>query len=104
MTKFSKMELRKLCSPALLYFMISMTVWVMVALQNLSGDRNTLYIGSVQMYVPNVIVIFIFKLIYILFWTWILNLICKDGHSTISWLLVLAPLILSVLSMATVTN
>jgi hypothetical protein len=38
--------------------------------------------------------VFIIKLIYILFWTWVLNLICKDGHTNISWLLVLLPFIL----------
>jgi hypothetical protein len=37
---------------------------------------------------------FIVKLIYILFWSWVLNLICKDGHTGISWLLVLFPFIL----------
>jgi hypothetical protein len=34
------------------------------------------------------------ELLYIFFWTWVLNLICKDGHTTISWLLVLFPFIL----------
>jgi hypothetical protein len=38
--------------------------------------------------------VFIVKLIYIFFWTWILNLMCKDGHSEISWFLVLLPFIL----------
>jgi hypothetical protein len=40
------------------------------------------------------LLLFVVKLIYILFWTWILNLICKDGHSGISWLLVLVPFVL----------
>jgi hypothetical protein len=30
----------------------------------------------------------------VLFWTYILNLICKDGHVGLSWLLVLLPWIL----------
>lgn len=33
-------------------------------------------------------------LVYIIFWTWILNLICKAGYKVISWILVLAPFVL----------
>ena len=32
-------------------------------------------------------------LIYIVFWTWVLNLICKAGYKLISWLLILVPFI-----------
>jgi hypothetical protein len=38
--------------------------------------------------------VFLVKIVYILFWTWILNLICKDGHTGIAWFLVLIPFIL----------
>ncbi len=31
-------------------------------------------------------------LIFALFWTWILNLICKSGFSIVSWVLVLFPI------------
>ena len=34
------------------------------------------------------------KLLYILFWTWILNLMCKAGATEIAWFLVLLPLII----------
>jgi len=30
---------------------------------------------------------------YVVFWTWILDLICKAGYSTISWILVFFPFI-----------
>jgi len=38
--------------------------------------------------------IFIIKVVYILFWTWILNLMCKDGYTNIAWFLVLLPFVL----------
>ena len=104
MHKLLKTDLRKLCSPALLYFLVSMSIWMLLAIQNITGDVNTLRIGSVNMYVPNVVAVFLFKFIYILFWTWVLNLICKDGHSSISWLLVLVPLFLSLLGMIFTVN
>jgi hypothetical protein len=68
----------------------------MVAFQNM-GNNHELMIGSSMLNLENSPVIFIVKLLYILFWTWILNLICKDGHSGISWLLVFLPVILIVL-------
>lgn len=87
-------RLKDLCSPALLYFLISMVGLIIIALQNITSNMNTLQLAGMHMRVPSLMLLFVIKLIYILFWTWILNLICKDGHSGISWLLVLVPFIL----------
>jgi uncharacterized membrane protein len=92
MAQFPK-SLKELCTPAFIYFIISIIALVMVLLQNM-GNTNSYNIGSFSCSVPSTALIFIIKLIYILFWTWILNLICKDGHVGISWLLVLLPWIL----------
>jgi len=86
-------KLKELCNPALFYFIISVIGLVVSALQNV-GRRNTYVLGGLTRRVPNTGLVFLVKIVYILFWTWILNLICKDGHTTISWLLVLAPFIL----------
>jgi hypothetical protein len=92
MTQFPK-SLKELCTPSLIYFVISIISLAVVLLQNL-GNTNSYHVGSFSCRVPNTAFIFIVKLIYILFWTWVLNLICKDGHSELSWLLVLFPFIL----------
>jgi hypothetical protein len=86
-------SLKELCSPAALYFIISILSLIMIVFQNL-GNSNSYHVGNFSCRVPSTVLIFIIKLIYILFWTWILNLICKDGHTGISWLLVLLPFIL----------
>jgi len=65
----------------------------MILFQNL-GNSNSYHVGNFSCRVPSTMLIFIIKLIYILFWTWVLNLICKDGHTGVSWLLVLLPWIL----------
>jgi hypothetical protein len=70
-----------------------MVALAIVFLQNI-GNSNSYHLGSFSCRVPNTMVVFIVKILYVLFWTWILNLICKDGHSGISWLLVLFPFIL----------
>lgn len=61
--------------------------------QNL-GNSNMYDVGCFSCNVSSTALIFIVKIIYVLFWTWVLNLICKDGHTCISWLLILLPWIL----------
>ena len=92
MAEFPK-TLKELCTPAMLYFVISMIGLVIVLMQNL-GNTNSYHVGSFSCRVPNTAVVFIVKLIYVLFWTYILNLICKDGHTSLSWLLILLPWLL----------
>ena len=92
MAPFPK-TVKELCTPAMIYFVISIIALAMVLLQNLS-NQNSYNVGSFSCRVPSTALVFIIKLIYILFWTWVLNLICKDGHTSISWLLVLRPWIL----------
>lgn len=92
MASFPK-SLKELCLPARVYFIISMIALVLLFFQNL-GYNNSYHVGSFSCRVPSTVMVFIVKLIYILFWTWVLNLICKDGHSGISWLLVLVPYLL----------
>lgn len=86
-------SLKQLCTPAMLYFVISMIALIIVAFQNL-GHRDSYHIGNFSCRVPNTLFVFIIKFIYIVFWTYVLNLICKDGHVGISWLLVLLPWLL----------
>lgn len=92
MAPFPK-TLKELCTPAALYFVISMISLVIVIFQNV-GNTNSYHVGNFSCRVPSTMLVFIIKFIYIAFWTYILNLICKDGHVGLSWLLVLLPWIL----------
>jgi hypothetical protein len=92
MAAFPK-TLKELCTPAALYFIISLLSLFISILQNL-GNTNSYCVGNFSCRVPNTFLVFVIQFIYIVFWTYILNLICKDGHVGISWLLVLLPWIL----------
>ena len=92
MAAFPK-SIKELCTPALLYFVISLIALSIVLMQNL-GNTNSYRVGSFSCRVPNTAAVFIVKIIYVLFWTYILNLICKDGHTGISWLLFILPWVL----------
>lgn len=86
-------KLSQLCTPAYVYFIISVLAIIIAAIQNM-GNNKKYTLGSFSCNVPSCIAIFAIKIVYILFWTWILNLICKDGHKGIAWFLVLLPFIL----------
>lgn len=92
------MEL-SLCTPAMVYLGISTLFLVVVYFQNV-GNINIYCIGTQSCNVSNISMIFIIKVIYILFWTWLLNLICSAGSPSIAWFLVLLPFILMFIMLA----
>tara|TARA_Y100000816_G_scaffold69053_1_gene46199 strand:- start:23562 stop:23822 length:261 start_codon:yes stop_codon:yes gene_type:complete len=57
-------------------------------------NNNVYHCGSYSFLVPSVLMIFLFKIVYLLFWTYILNLLCKDKNSRLAWVLVLFPIVL----------
>jgi hypothetical protein len=65
--------LKELCSPAMLYFIISV-IAILFAL--FSGVK---------------LVAIAMKSVFAIFWTFILNLLCKKGYKSVSWFLVLFP-------------
>lgn len=95
-----------LCTPAHVYLAISLIAWLVIASQNL-GSNQMYCIGSYQCPVQNTMLIFLIKLVSILFWTWILNLMCKSGASMVAWILVLAPFVImsiTIISFMTTTG
>lgn len=88
-----KFQLRKLCTPALIHFVISFIL--LVTLLFFSKDfENEICINKTKCNVGNKLVFFSVEGLLILFWTWILDLICKSGYTVVSWLLILLPFIL----------
>lgn len=84
---------KNLCTPALFYLVISLITVFIIAFYNY-GNEHIYCVGYYTCPVSSIYLIFVLKLIYIVFWTWILNLICKEGLPIISWLLVLIPILL----------
>jgi len=87
------LNFRKWCTPAYFYFVISMIAMFIMVAQNF-GDTNLYCLGDYSCNVTNKYMIFIIKFLYILFWTWVLNLLCENGFEMGSWFLVLLPFIL----------
>lgn len=86
--------INKLCLPAQVYLGISALSILGMLFQNL-GHKNTYCIGVMNAKLPcNNISVFIFKVIYVMIVTWILQKLCARGYKNISWLLVLLPYVL----------
>jgi hypothetical protein len=82
--------LKNLCMPSYIYLVVSLIALIVMAIQN-TGNVNIFCLGSYSCNVSSVGLIFVIKLIYILFWTWILNLMCRAGAEGLSWLFIILP-------------
>ena len=88
-----KNTIAKLCSPAYFYLIVSVIGVIILSIQNY-GNTKKYCVGKFSCIVPSTILVFVFKIAFIAFWTFILDLLCKAGYTNISWVLVLLPFIL----------
>ena len=86
-------KIRKLCTPAYVYLVISVIAILAMMLQN-GGNNKHFCIGEYGCDVESKGAIFIGQGLYTAFWVFVLDSICKSGHKNISWFLVLLPYIL----------
>ena len=85
--------LRNLCTPSYVYLVVSVIALVVMMYQNM-GNVDKYCLGSYTCNVSSTALIFVIKAIYILFWTWVLNLICNAGAPGVAWFVLLLPIIL----------
>jgi hypothetical protein len=82
-----------LCAPAQLYFVLSLLSLLTLFYQNYSNP-NKYCVGIFETKTDcNNRVFFAFKILYIAIWLFILQKLCSNGYSTISWILVLLPIV-----------
>jgi len=86
-------SIRKLCSPAYVYLVISVIAVVALMFQN-AGNERKYQCGDFECQVPSVGAVFLAKGLYIAFWTFILDALCKAGYKQVSWFLVLLPFVM----------
>ena len=79
-----------MCTPALVYLVISFVALVVSWMQN-HQNTNVYCAGHVSCPVQNTTYVFILKILWFLFWTWILNVLCTKGYTTVAWVLVAIP-------------
>ncbi len=82
-----------LCNPAKFYFVISVVIYLIVFIQNITTPGK-FSLGLYSCDHKQTPMILIYNALYILVWTFVLNLICT-GSTTLSWVIILFPFILS---------
>jgi hypothetical protein len=85
-------DIKKLCSPAYVYLVISVISMVMLIFQN-AGNHNKYCAGEFECQVPSTVGILIGQGLYVALWTLILNSLCNSGYKNISWFLLFIPFI-----------
>ena len=83
-----------LCTPAYIYLVLSAIGIILIAFQNYGTSPNLYCVGNVKCPVQTTTPIFIMKILYVVFWTFILNTLCSYGYYQLSWFLLLLPFIL----------
>ena len=82
-----------LCTPAFIYILLSSIGIIILAYQNY-GNSNLYCVGNVNCLVQSTTPIFVAKILYVFFWTFILNTLCSYGYYKLSWFILLLPFIL----------
>ncbi len=86
-------RIESLCNPAMFYLVISGISYLLILLQNVNNP-NELCVGDMKCTTENKTMVFIVKALYIMFWTFVLDFICKRGYTKIAWFILFFPFIL----------
>jgi hypothetical protein len=86
-------RVRSLCTPALIFFIISVVSLFGMLFDNLENTHHYCF-GNVSCNVANTSTIFIVEILFLVFWTWVLDFICSRGYTNFAWFILLFPYIL----------
>ncbi len=86
-------KVRSLCTPAFVFFVISIISVLVMMFENIQ-NTNTYCFGNVSCDVANTSMIFIVKILTIIAWTWLLDVLCGKGYEKLAWFILLFPYIL----------
>ena len=92
-----KNQISKLCTPAYIYLVLSVIGLVILTIQNF-GNTKKYCVGRYSCIVPSTVLVFLFKIIFVAFYTFILDLLCKAGYTNLSWFLILLPFIMFIVT------
>ena len=93
---------KNLCEPAMLYLIVSVMGMIIMMVQNTKSDK--LCIGSYECNKVNKMSAFVFQVLYVAFWTWFLNMLCRNGYVNISWIIVLFPFLVELITLVGLTS
>ncbi len=94
-----------LCMPSKLYLIIGV---ILLAI-SLYYDMNTkdsakMCLGNVNCKIKNKPAYYFLNLMFILFWSWMLNTLCRYGWTKMSWVIFLFPYIIMIVAFILITT
>jgi hypothetical protein len=82
-----------LCTPSKIYLFISIILlFLSFVIDMRNKDKNKVCLGKLQC--TNKPLYYFLNVLFILFWSWILNKLCITGWIKLSWFLLLFPFIM----------
>jgi hypothetical protein len=94
-----------LCTPAKLYFILSLILLAISFYYDITrNDKDKICLGKINCKVKNKPAMYSMNILFILLWTFILNILCSYGWSKLSWFLFLFPYVLLGIMFITITG
>ena len=87
------MSIMSLCTPAFIYVVLSSIGIIILAYHNYENS-NLYCVGNVKCPVQSTTPMFVAKVLYVIFWTFVLNTLCNYGYYKLSWFILLLPFII----------
>ncbi len=84
------------CTPARIYLGISVATLFLIIIQNLMNPNDKeLCIGVYKCTMSHKIYLLVFQTLYMIFWTWFLNFLCRKKLVKLAWFILILPFLLS---------
>jgi len=87
------LSIMSLCTPAFIYVVLSSIGIIILAYHNYENS-NLYCVGNVKCPVQSTTPMFVAKVLYVIFWTFVLNTLCNYGYYKLSWFILLLPFII----------
>ena len=87
-------NIKSICLPAKIYLFFSLVLLLAMLKQNFNDSENVFCFGNYECYVENKWVLIASKILYIGFWTFVLNVLCNGGYKNLAWFFILFPVVL----------
>jgi len=96
-------KVRSLCTPSFIFFVISVLSLFVMIFENIE-NTNRYCFGNVSCDVANTSMIFIVKILMIVVWTWLLEVLCSSGYEKVAWFILLLPYIIFLLVILSIAS
>jgi hypothetical protein len=94
-----------LCLPSKLYMILGIILLIVSYYHDLkTNDEEKICLGNLKCAIKNKPAYYAFNLTFILFWAWLLNLLCRYGWVKTAWFIFIFPYIIIFLVLILITK